>query len=70
MSLVKSPEMTKRNLAAEQAIGQRSAGPVTRPGKANSAASRVRHGFYSQPRAEAQAGLDTTCDACGASPTP
>jgi hypothetical protein len=30
---------------------------VTRPGKANSAASRLRHGFYSQPRAEALAGL-------------
>ena len=57
MPLVKSPEMTRKNLAAHQANGPRSAGPVTRPGKANSAASRLRHGFYSQPRAEALAGL-------------
>jgi predicted DNA-binding protein len=48
MSLVKKPEMTEKNLAAHRANGAHSHGAVTPGGKANSAASNLRHGFYCQ----------------------
>ncbi len=48
MSLVKKPEMTEKNLAAHRANGQKTQGPVTPEGKANSAAANLRHGFYCQ----------------------
>jgi hypothetical protein len=48
MSLVHKQEMTEENLAAHRANGQKTRGPVTPEGKANSAASNLRHGFYAQ----------------------
>jgi hypothetical protein len=48
MSLIHKQEMTEENLAAHRANGQKTRGPVTPEGKANSAASNLRHGFYCQ----------------------
>jgi len=53
MSLVKKHAMTERSLAACRANGRRSRGPKTPEGKARSAASRLRHGFYSRTGADA-----------------
>ncbi len=57
MSLVKKPEMTEKNLAAHRANGQKTQGPVTPEGKANSAAANLRHGFYCQAPNRALAAL-------------
>jgi hypothetical protein len=51
MSLVKSPEMTDPNLAAHRSNARQSHGPVTPQGKSQSAASNLRHGFYSEDEA-------------------
>jgi len=48
MSLIHKQEMTEENLAAHRANGQKTKGPVTPEGKANSAAANLRHGFYCQ----------------------
>jgi len=48
MSLIHKQEMTEENLAAHRANGQKTQGPVTPEGKANSAAANLRHGFYCQ----------------------
>ena len=48
MSLIHKQEMTEENLAAHRANGQKTHGPVTPEGKANSAAANLRHGFYCQ----------------------
>ncbi len=53
MSLIESPEMTEAKLEAQRANSRKSRGPVTRHGKANSAAANLRHGFYSTTRAPA-----------------
>jgi hypothetical protein len=42
--------MTEENLAAHRANAQKTLGPATPTGKANSAASNLRHGFYSKGR--------------------
>jgi hypothetical protein len=52
MSLTKKREMTEESLAAHQANGRQTQGPMTPEGKANSAAANLRHAFYSQSRAE------------------
>ena len=57
MSLVHKPEMTEENLAAHRANGQKTQGPVTPEGKARSAASNLRHGFYCQQSNQALAAL-------------
>ena len=48
MSLIHKQEMTEKNLAAKRSNGSMTRGPVTPEGKANSAASNLRHGFYSK----------------------
>jgi hypothetical protein len=48
MSLIHKQEMTAKNLAAKRSNGSMTRGPVTPEGKANSAASNLRHGFYSK----------------------
>jgi hypothetical protein len=48
MSLIHKQEMSEENLAAHRANGQKSKGPVTPEGQANSAAANLRHGFYCQ----------------------
>jgi len=48
MSLVHRPKMTEKGLAARRANGRKGQGPATEPGKAQSARSNLRHGFYSQ----------------------
>jgi hypothetical protein len=48
MPLINPQEMTEANLAAKLANGSMSRGPVTPEGKAHSAASNLRHGFYCQ----------------------
>ena len=49
--------MTEKNLAAKRANGRKSRGAVTPAGKANSAAAKLLHGFYSQARNEAMIAL-------------
>jgi len=53
MALVKKRTMTERSLAACQANGRRSRGPTTPEGKARSALSNLRHGFYSRTGSDA-----------------
>ncbi|MGD1157143.1 MAG: hypothetical protein ABSA41_15100 [Terriglobia bacterium] len=53
MSLTQKRKMTQKNLAAHRSNGPQSRGPATPAGKARSAASKLRHGFYSQARDEA-----------------
>ena len=48
MSLIQKQEMTEENLAAKRLNGSMARGAVTPEGKANSAASNLRHGLYSQ----------------------
>jgi hypothetical protein len=50
MSLIHKQEMTEENLAAHRANAQKSQGPVTPEGKANSAAANLRHGLYAKAR--------------------
>ena len=57
MSLVQKQEMTEENLAAKRSNGRQTQGAVTPEGKANSARSNLRHGFYSQARDEAMVAL-------------
>jgi len=57
MSLIHKQEMTEENLAAHRANGQKTQGPVTPEGKANSAAANLRHGFYCQAPNRALAAL-------------
>ena len=57
MSLVHKPEMTEENLAAHRANGQKTQGPATPEGKARSAASNLRHGFYCKAPNQALAAL-------------
>lgn len=53
MSLVKKPELTPEKLAANQANGQLSHGPVTPEGLQRAREARVIHGFYSDNPREA-----------------
>ena len=53
MSLTQKRKMTQKNLAAHRSNGPRWRGPAMPAGKARSAASNLRHGFYSQARDEA-----------------
>ena len=57
MSLIHKQEMTEENLAAHRANGQKTQGPVTPEGKANSAAANLRHGFYGKVQNGALAAL-------------
>ena len=57
MSLIHPQEMTEANLAAHRANGQKTQGPVTPEGKANSAAANLRHGFYCKVQNGALAAL-------------
>ena len=57
MSLIHQQEMTEENLAAHRANGQKTQGPVTPEGKANSAAANLRHGFYCKVQNGALAAL-------------
>ena len=57
MSLIHQQEMTEENLAAHRANGQKTHGPATPEGKANSAAANLRHGFYCQAQNRALAAL-------------
>ena len=52
MSLVKNPEMTEQKMAAQQSNAQKTLGPATPRGKANSALANLQHGFYSEERTE------------------
>jgi hypothetical protein len=49
--------MTEKNLAAKRSNGRKARGAVTPKGKANSAAARLVHGFYSQAGGEAMIAL-------------
>jgi hypothetical protein len=53
MSLIKKPEMTPRRLAANQANGPRSYGPVTPEGLERARDARIQHGFYARDPSEA-----------------
>jgi hypothetical protein len=57
MSLIQKQEMTEENLAAKRLNGSMARGAVTPEGKANSAASNLRHGLYSQAQDEAMVAL-------------
>jgi hypothetical protein len=48
MSLIKSPTMTPRKLAAVRANGRKSAGPRTQAGKDKSMLNALKHGQYSK----------------------
>ena len=48
MSLVKSPTLTPEKLAANQANGRQSQGPVTEEGRERIRAANTRHGYYRQ----------------------
>ncbi len=53
MSLIKKPEMTPERLAANQANGPRSRGPVTPEGLERARDAKIQHGFYAQAPDEA-----------------
>ena len=53
MSLTKTPEITPEKLAANQANGRRSRGPVTPEGLERRRQAHIRHGFYSREGDEA-----------------
>jgi len=53
MSLIKKPEMTPQRLAANQANGPRSHGPVTPEGLERARDARIQHGFYARDPGEA-----------------
>jgi hypothetical protein len=57
MSLIQKQEMTEENLAAKRSNGSMARGAVTPEGKANSAASNLRHGLYSKAQDEAMVAL-------------
>jgi hypothetical protein len=57
MSLIRKQKMTERNLAAKRSNARKSRGAVTPAGRANSAAARLVHGFYSQAANEAMIAL-------------
>ncbi len=57
MSLIEKQKMTEKNLAAKRTNARKSGGAVTAAGKANSAAARLLHGFYSRSRDEAMIAL-------------
>jgi hypothetical protein len=57
MSLIQKQEMTEENLAAKRSNGSMARGPVTPEGKANSAASNLRHGLYSKAQDQAMVAL-------------
>jgi hypothetical protein len=57
MSLIKKQRLTAKNLAAKRANARKARGPVSLAGKARSAATNLRHGFYSQARDEAMIAL-------------
>jgi hypothetical protein len=57
MSLIEKQQMTEKNLASNRSNAHKSRGAVTSAGKANSAAARLLHGFYSRSRDEAMLAL-------------
>ena len=57
MSLTRKQRTTEKNLAARRANARHSHGPVTPAGKAQSAAAKLVHGFYSQSQNEAMIAL-------------
>src|SRR5271157_1147606 len=50
MSLTRKQRMTAKNLAAKRTNARQSRGAATPAGKANSAAARLIHAFYSQAK--------------------
>jgi len=57
MSLLTSPAMTAKNLAAHRANARKSTGATTCPGKERARAANLRHGHYSMLRDEALTAL-------------
>jgi hypothetical protein len=53
MSLVKSPTLTPQKIAANQANGRQSQGPLTTEGLERMRGSKIQHGFYSPLQEEA-----------------